>query len=174
MSNERNEWARAFARQSASDFEIFQHLTAQPIFPSCHPLHYLQMACEKLAKAYRCRDESMPIADVQSSHIAFSKVVERIVMSPELRSRYIGKDAQLKEIKRYSRLFARDVERLAPAVDRDAAPQNAEYPWQDALRIIAPCDYSFQLLGQLNTPEGRNFLKLVTTSIKDFSVISGA
>ena len=124
MPDERHNWAAAFARQSASDFAVYQHLAAQTSFPACHALHYLQMACEKLAKAYRFRDVSMSIDDIQTTHVAFSKVVHQIVMSPNFHKRYSGKTAQLKEILRSSRLLAREIEKLAPAVDKEATPAN--------------------------------------------------
>jgi hypothetical protein len=170
----RNNWADGFARQSASDFAVYQHLALQPGFPACHALHYLQMACEKLAKAYRFRDESMSIDDIQKSHVAISKEVEQIVMSPDFRKRYASKAAHLKEILRSSRLLSREIEKLAPTVDREATPANAEYPWFDGRMVKAPCDYTFQVLSQLNTPEGRNFLKVISTSINDFAAITGS
>ena len=48
----RTDWALAYARQGHSDFAIYQLLALRGV-AVCHPLHYLQMACEKIAKAYR-------------------------------------------------------------------------------------------------------------------------
>lgn len=58
MNVEREEWARAFLRQASSDLAVYDLLERQPQqeFPRCHSLHYLQMACEKVAKAYRTRE----------------------------------------------------------------------------------------------------------------------
>ena len=43
----------AYLRQARSDFGVFQLLLEQDrdMVPACHPLHYLQMSTEKLAKA---------------------------------------------------------------------------------------------------------------------------
>ena len=174
MPDERNNWADGFARQSASDFAVYQHLVIQPGIPACHALHFLQMACEKLAKAYRFRDVSMSIEDIQTTHVAFSKVVDQIVMSADFRKRHAGKAAQLREVLRSSRLLAREIEKLAPAVDKEATPANTEYPWFDGRLVRAPCDYTFQVQAQLNMPDGRNFQKVISTSINDFAAISGS
>jgi len=131
------------------------------------------MACEKLAKAYRFRDGSMAIESIQKSHVAFKKEVEQIVMSADFRRRYAGKTAQLKEILRTSKLLSGEIEKLAPTVDKEATPANVEYPWFDGRLVRVPCDYAFHVLPQLNTPDGRNFLKVISTSIQDFSSISG-
>jgi hypothetical protein len=44
-------WSDAFLTQARSDWQVFEHLYDSD-FPECHALHYLQMATEKLAKAY--------------------------------------------------------------------------------------------------------------------------
>ena len=56
MSAEREDWASAFLRQGASDLTVHELLAARDELPLCHALHYLQMACEKIAKAYRARN----------------------------------------------------------------------------------------------------------------------
>jgi hypothetical protein len=35
--------------QSRSDWQVYDRLAADPSIPPCHQLHYLQMACEKIA-----------------------------------------------------------------------------------------------------------------------------
>ena len=54
----RQAYAEAFAAQGRSDWTEYQHLSTltYPSLPWCHALHYLQMATEKIAKAYRIRD----------------------------------------------------------------------------------------------------------------------
>jgi hypothetical protein len=51
----REAWAKAFLRQGNSDLETFLFLSAPASskVPTCHRLQFLQMACEKIAKAYR-------------------------------------------------------------------------------------------------------------------------
>jgi hypothetical protein len=52
-SNRSARVAAAYLQQGRSDFDIYKKLVD---VPECHRLHYLQMACEKIAKAYRLRD----------------------------------------------------------------------------------------------------------------------
>ena len=47
--------AEAFRCQADSDFSVFLLLQGHSSVAECHPLHYLQMATEKLAKAIRLR-----------------------------------------------------------------------------------------------------------------------
>src|SRR5882724_6463098 len=54
--DQRRAFAQAFIAQARSDWLVYRVLTESAEVPLCHRLHYLQMACEKLAKAYRLRD----------------------------------------------------------------------------------------------------------------------
>lgn len=61
-------WSVGYARQADADFNTFQFLQqAQGDVPQCHQLQFLQMACEKLVKAYLCGEGTDP-ATLQSSH----------------------------------------------------------------------------------------------------------
>ena len=51
----RSQYAQGFYDQGWSDWQAYGVLTRAKELPRCHPLHYLQMACEKLGKAYRLR-----------------------------------------------------------------------------------------------------------------------
>jgi hypothetical protein len=42
MPPSRDAWASAFAAQSRSDWQVYDHLAAEPDIPICHQLHYLQ------------------------------------------------------------------------------------------------------------------------------------
>jgi hypothetical protein len=52
-SGTRAAWARAFSRQGRADLDTFMFLSAlaEAPIPACHRLQFLQMACEKIAKA---------------------------------------------------------------------------------------------------------------------------
>ena len=93
-------------------------------------------------------------------------------MSPDFRSRYTGKAAQLKEVLRSCKYLFREIENLVPAVDKGASPANVEYPWFDGRKVKATRDDAFQVLAQLNSPEGRNVLKVISTSIIDIAATS--
>ena len=131
MPPSREVWASAFAAQSRSDWQVYDRLTAEPEIPSCHKLHYLQMACEKIAKAYRCRDTGTNLEELLKRHVGFAKFIGSFLASPSVKEAYQGRDAQLREVSRLTRALAREIEKLAPAVDRAGSPENAEYSLGD-------------------------------------------
>jgi hypothetical protein len=171
MSPTREAWARAFAQQARSDWAVYKVLAQQPTLPRCHGLHYLQMASEKIAKAYRCRDTNANVDDVLSSHVGFEKFVNSFLLSPTMKEEYAGRRAQLRELLKTARLFAREIEKLAPAVDRIHAPENAEYPWARGEEVVTPCDYDYPALSLLTTSRGRTFLNFLARAICDFELI---
>lgn len=69
----RDDWARAYARQAASDWTIYRQLAAAPEVPRCHALHFLQMAAEKVAKAYRFRDTKTAEEQLLTRHVAIEE-----------------------------------------------------------------------------------------------------
>jgi len=85
-----------------------------------------------------------------------------------MKEAYRGRAAQLREVTRLARALAREIEKLAPAVDRAGSPENAEYPWESGDEVISPCGYSYPRLSLLTRPGGRTFLKLVTRAIQEF------
>jgi hypothetical protein len=178
MPPSREEWAGAYARQSQSDFAMDELLSIDmPKTELCHRLHYLQMACEKIAKAFRFRDTTASVDDLLTSHVAFSRCIENILRSPDIKRRYKNRPADLRRLLGRASSIAREIEKLAPAVDRDQSPQNTEYPWEDNGKAITPCGYSFPNLQILFTVRsfpllgGRDFLILVKTIIHDFELI---
>src|SRR5512145_1086931 len=117
MPPSREAWASAFALQSRSDWQVYNLLAGESHLADCHELHYLQMACEKIAKAYRCRGTSADLEDLLSRHVGFAKFMSGFLASPSIKDAYKGRDAQLREISRFARSLAREIEKLAPAVD---------------------------------------------------------
>lgn len=63
----------AFLAQASSDYEVFRILLDfdRADVPACHPLHYLQMSTEKLAKAAMLA-LGQPLEKL--SHVAFSHI----------------------------------------------------------------------------------------------------
>ena len=120
----RRAFAEAFIAQARSDWRVYRILAERNEVPSCHRLHYLQMVCEKLAKAYRLRDTKSPVDELVSKHSGFSKFVGPFFTA--LKDEYSGKDAQLRGLIQRARTLAREIEKLAPAIDRSANPENAE------------------------------------------------
>lgn len=168
---DRADWALAYIKQGRSDFEIYQLLSSIPNIPICHLLHYLQMTGEKTAKAYRFRDTDTDEDRLTTEHVAFSRFMESFLKSPEIKQRYAGKHEQLQEVVKVARKLAREIEKLAPAVDRETSPANAEYPWPDDGRVVVPCEFTYPNLTLLTEHGGRTFLRLLHTAIFDFDRI---
>jgi hypothetical protein len=130
------------------------------------------MACEKIAKAYRFRYTDTSIDDLLTSHIALSKFIEGFLKSAPMKGYYGGHHKKLETVIGYARKYAEAVEKLAPAVDRDSTPCNAEYPWvDDKGSVVVPCEYTYPNYDFLLDPRSRNgseFLKIVTRAIEDF------
>jgi hypothetical protein len=168
MPVSREAWAVAFAAQSRSDWQVYGRLAADPQIPACHELHYLQMACEKIAKAYRCRDMTANLEELLKRHVGFAKFIGSFLASPSIKEAYRGRDAQLREVAKFARALAREIEKLAPAVDRAGSPENAEYPWETGEDVISPCQYSYPRLSLLMSAGGRTLLKLLARAIQEF------
>jgi hypothetical protein len=171
-----DEWRRGFAEafiaQARSDWGVYRLLTEQRTHDGhtlsvCHELHYLQMASEKLAKAYRLRDTGSAVDELLSKHTGFAKFVGPF-FTAVLKDEYQGKDAQLRGLIKRARTLARQIEKLAPATDRLATPENAEYPWESEDRVIAPSRYEFPSLDLLREPGGRAFLNLIERALDNF------
>ncbi len=169
----RRAYAEAFAAQGRSDWELYKHLSAltQPSLPWCHALHSLQMATEKIAKAYRIRDTQVAVDDAIRHHTGFEEFVNAFFRCSEIRREYEGRDAALKTLQRSALALARAIENLAPATDRSSSPENAEYPWERDGAIFRPCEYGYPNLMFLRQPGGRAVMNLVERAFQDFERI---
>lgn len=165
----RRAYATAFIAQARSDWEMHRWIESRADVATCHKLHYLQMTCEKVAKAYRLRDTKSPVRELISRHTGFSKFIT-IFCRQALAEKYQGKSAQLTRVSKDSQTLAREIEKLAPAIDRTVAPENVEYPWERHDQVIAPCHYGFPSLDLLQQAGGRTFLKLVKQALDGFTV----
>ena len=75
-----NSEQRLWWRQSQSDHELFVELHGDRISAhECHLLHYLQMATEKLSKAYLWRSGHAP----PKSHTGFVRFLRALVTRPD-------------------------------------------------------------------------------------------
>ena len=170
--NRRSNYAAAFYRQAQSDWEVYLRLTQMLDVPRCHELHYLQMACEKLAKAYRLRDLDADVDDLATKHAGFMKFINAFLRSPRLFSEYKGKLSAHQAICKSAAALARGIEKLAPAIDKLHSPANAEYPWESGDRVVVPCEYGYPDLSLLNAPGGRAFLKLVERALREYEILT--
>lgn len=167
----RRAFAEAFIAQARSDWALWGLLAGRKDVPVCHELHYLQMACEKLAKAYRLRDTVSPVEELVSRHTGFAKFLVPFCITV-LKDEYRSKDAQFRGILSRTRAIAREIEKLAPAIDCLAVPENAEYPWERDNQVTAPCTYGFPALQLLRQPGGRMFLNLIERALGDYESVT--
>ena len=161
------DWSRAFAAQALADFDAFDALRGKPRLPICQRLHFLQMACEKLAKARLCDAGSNP-EDLQSSHAYIAKNLP-IVLQQEL-FLSSGDVTRFRWLLGKCNALAREIELLSPAVkDAGRRRANCEYPWLDAAtdRVLVPAQYAFPNLSLITDPTHTRavLLKLIRASI---------
>ncbi|MFQ5630662.1 MAG: hypothetical protein ACE5I1_17970 [bacterium] len=143
-------WQMAFLKQARADWDAYNR-TRDTAWATCHRLYYLQMTTEKLGKALLIAGHAK-LEMITQSHTAFVKFM-RIVSNNRKLQEVLGmKKSQLRA--RFKRLLplAYEIEILAPALAQSGP--NPEYPWKDTSgRILAPVDYSFPLLKQLQNPQ---------------------
>jgi hypothetical protein len=125
------------------------------------------MACEKLAKAYRLQSTAAELDGLLERHVGFVRFVRSYLRSNEMKVRYHGRHAQLLELCKLCTQIAGEIEKLAPAVDRSARPENAEYPWPDGDRVVVPADYTYPNLTLLQAPGGRAFLRMIEGAMRE-------
>lgn len=161
-------WSSAYAVQAKSDLEAREQLLANPQLPECHHLHFLQMAAEKLCKAYLAKRGTLA-KDLRQSHAFIAKQL------PAIARYYLVKKTgcRSKEDWRINaiRILARKIELLNPAVDKTVTPANCEYPWigSDGT-IVVPAEYNrFGLDDLLYNTAGCTLLKIMREAADDLS-----
>ncbi|MBX9581652.1 MAG: hypothetical protein K2X87_15225 [Gemmataceae bacterium] len=162
----RDEWAAGYARQADADLGLFERVWPDAAVTTCHKLLLLQMACEKLVKAYLCDSGSDP-AVLQTSHAYTAANLPDVVQEAAVRVGYRG--SRLRQVVGFAQRLAGEIELLAPAVKRGGQrPDNCEYPWEDAGGVLhVPPDWSFAPTRLLAQPAGRVFLRLVRAAIDE-------
>jgi hypothetical protein len=158
-----DEWATAYAHQANADFATFE-LVQSLRTPLCHKLHFLQMACEKLVKSHLCGAGTEP-ASLQTSHAYVARTLPVVLRQQAVYMNFRGGKAR--EALNRAHVVAREIEVLAPSVDRDGLrPDNCEYPWEDSAgRLHSPLDWTFALENLIFISYGRTILKLIRGAI---------
>lgn len=125
-------WVKAFARQALSDLIARNALVLAGV-DKCHRLHFLQMAAEKICKAYLVSGNGHD--HVRKTHAYIQRNL------PLIARNFFRPEWEVQKIKS----LAREIELLVPACDdAGARPDNSEYPWEDGDgAILVPCEYSF-------------------------------
>lgn len=160
MSDLQTQWRVAYGTQAKADLAARRTLAAVRRLPECQHLHHLQMACEKLCKAYLCGTGTDP-ADLRTSHAYIAgplPVIARQAFAVESLEKRRDRDWALPAIRK----LARRIELLAPAVDDGGAtPANCEYPWLGPDGSVrAPAEHDFEF-GLLYDPAGKLLLKVL-------------
>lgn len=135
------EWARAYAGQGVADLRVYRELSRLRMagaIDDCHEMHYLQMAAEKIARAYMLKYARLE--RFLDSHVVVNEFVQRYGRSLEWRLRFRDNAPLWAQV----RQLAGAIEDLAPAVERQLRPMNAEYPWSDGRRLTVPKDVQFR------------------------------
>lgn len=134
-------WHDAFLKQAHSDYSVFINLNKSR-YPLCHRLHYLQMATEKLAKAYQCdKNNSHP----PKTHLALLKMLRTIKGNPNIRRLFGFENQKMAYIAYINKLMpiANQIESLAP-IGGDFDKLNPEYPWKNPIgRVNCPAEYKY-------------------------------
>jgi hypothetical protein len=120
------EFQRLFLVQARSDFKVFELLRRQwedQELPSCHALHYLQMATEKLGKAKAWKHG--PCAE---THLVFKSFLAELKTNRQAQKQlgYEGKTENWQALIRKAGPLAKAIEDLAPSKSKDGP--NPEYP----------------------------------------------
>lgn len=136
-------------------------------------MHYLQMSLEKIFKAYKLRNSyGGSVEKILSGHVVVGKLLSAFINSPHIRMESgMNKQVLRSRFAQFNRI-AREIERMAPAVDSSGHPENAEYPWKSKDGIMTPCHYEFPNIHLLDSIEMSPFLKMVDLLIRDFDRIS--
>jgi len=155
-------------RQSQSDCALFANLQAIGA-SECHLLHYLQMATEKLSKAYFWRSGHPP----SRSHVGFVRFLRALLNRPTSEMDWIsqvlgfGRTDDLEKWVINIQPLAYDLQNIAPS-EAGNGP-NPEYPWPHEWPVEAPADHQFLLWKHLaNTGRGRKLMGIIERAIQRF------
>jgi hypothetical protein len=146
-------WSRAFASQAISDLDA-RSLLAHAGAAKCHRLHFIQMAAEKLCKAFLIQANGY--RTMKLTHTVVDKHLAFVVSSVLAKEGYSS--SVMKARLRGVRLLGREIEILSPACDADGVREdNSEYPWQTTAGLVQiPHEYSFPNLNE----ESKDFIAL--------------
>jgi len=153
------DWRTAYSEQAKSDFSMFNELKDGDT-PFCHQLHYLQMATEKLAKAYLTPTGSGRYQKVHNAFVRFIRTAGTMpgIMNAAGFSNREHYQAYLRGLLEKAHL----VEDLSPEGEDHPNP---EYPWQTPNGIETPLRYGFDEL-QFHNPKMIKLLHFVTKCIE--------
>lgn len=163
-----NPYQEKWWEQARSDMHVLDLLRRNGC-EQCHQLHYLQMATEKLTKAYLWRDGNPP----EKSHAGFVNFLRGLGLVENQRRNILASALKFRDFDQLCRWIkiaiplAYELERLAPALANHGP--NPEYPWPHESPVESPANYEFNLWRRLlGTSTGREFLSIVELAIDRF------
>lgn len=134
-------WRSAYFTQARNDYGVFREFKGRADVAMCQKLHYLQMATEKLAKAFLSPPAGQPPPRVHSALVRFLQMSKR---RPEIRCQ-LGYEGNNNASCSYIDSLldvAGQIERLAPVGGEERL--NPESPWAvDTGAVMCPVCYGF-------------------------------
>jgi hypothetical protein len=158
-------------KQARSDLDLFIMLRRAGVH-ECHVLHYLQMATEKLSKAYLWRSGHAP----PRTHTGFVRFLRALLGRRGELDRIagvlgFGHREGMDHWARKVQGLAYSLQNIAPAEAGDGP--NPEYPWPHDTPAHFPAGHSFDLWNQLtNTGHGRKLIEFIERAITRFAEYS--
>lgn len=157
-------WGNAFLQQAKSDWKAYKEIRDRSL-DDCHKLYYLRVTTEKLGKAALLKGNGYNPDNIRK-HKLFVKYLQQAHKNPKLCKSLGMKPSQVREYIDSILSVAYGIQNLAPGEGNDGV--NAEYPWEKSGIVYAPASYKFPEAGQLETVEGRKFIKLVQSILEKF------
>lgn len=102
---------------------------------------------------------------------AFAAQARAFFRTATVKAEYRGRDAAFRSLLANAERLAREIEKLAPAIDRAVSPENAEYPWERDGQVFRPCSYAYPNLDLLKTAGGRAIMRMVERAFKDYETL---
>lgn len=158
-------------KQARSDFDLFIVLRRRGA-SECHLLHYLQMATEKLSKAYLWRSGNPP-PRVHTGFVRFIKALLSRRGELDRIAFVLGFNDQAGLVRWAGAVqpLAYSLQNIAPAEAMDGP--NPEYPWPHYAPTACPVDHTFTLWNQLaNTGQGRKLIDFIARATARFEQIA--
>jgi hypothetical protein len=165
MQPTNEDWARGYARQALSDLRARETLAGANA-EKCHRLHFLQMAAEKVCKAFLTKANGHDNVRKSHAYVARNLPIIARYFYTTLNDNNPIPQWEISQI----RSLAHEIEVLAPACDDgDVRRDNTEYPWEDGKgEIQIPCEYSFP-----NIDDGARtiirLIRLIRTASESYS-----
>jgi hypothetical protein len=137
------DWAAAFAFQAIADLETRDILAQTDAKPFAR-LHFLQMAAEKLCKAYLVDENG--IDQLRFHHCIIRKQLPRILEHVLQRTESWRPERRRTKIHALKSLI-REIEILCPScTEADSREDNTEYPWRDSQgKVHVPATHRFAI-----------------------------